>query len=129
VLDPLTGKLSYCNAGHNPPFLLKAGDTHDVQKLTRTGLPLGLFKGHTWEQRTVQLAPGDVLVLYTDGVTEAQDENECFFGEERLLALAQAHRNHSAPAIRGAILDGVHAFVGEAAQFDDMALLVIVREE
>jgi serine phosphatase RsbU (regulator of sigma subunit) len=129
VLDPLTGKLSYCNAGHNPPFLLKAGDTHEVQKLTRTGLPLGLFRGHTWEQRTAQLAPGDVLLLYTDGITEAQDESEHFFGEERLLALVLAHRNHSAHDIREAILDGVHAFVGEAAQFDDMALLVIVREE
>ncbi len=128
VLDPQTGLLTYCNAGHNPPFLLKARNGGEVQALTRTGLPLGLFAGTTWGQRTVQLGVGDVLVLYTDGVTEAQDRQEEFFGKERLLAVARAHEEGSAHEIQAALLEEIHAFVSDAPQFDDIALMVLVRE-
>jgi serine phosphatase RsbU (regulator of sigma subunit) len=128
VLDPNNGRLMYCNAGHNPPLLLKAEDGGGVQKLLRTGLPLGIFPGRTWEHKTVQLDVGDVLVLYTDGVTEAQDLQESFFGEERLLAAALATRGHSARNIRASLLKEIHTFVGDAPQFDDIALMVLVRE-
>ena len=128
VLDPITGKLTYCNAGHNPPLLLRAQSEGAVEKLTRTGLPLGIFSGQTWEQKAVQLALGDVLVLYTDGVTEAQDQNEAFFGETRLRAAAQAHLEGSAQEIQTALMSEVRAFVGDAPQFDDIALMVLVHE-
>jgi sigma-B regulation protein RsbU (phosphoserine phosphatase) len=128
VLDPITGKLMYCNAGHNPPLLLKASDVTAVERLTKTGIPLGIFRGRTWERRTVQLEQGDVLILYTDGVTEAQDRQQTFFGESRLLAVAQAHRDASAHEIRSAVLEEVRTFVGQAPQFDDIALMVLVRE-
>ncbi len=128
VLDPLTGTLTYCNAGHNPPFLMRARNGGDVQALTRTGLPLGLFQGETWEQRAVQLEVGDVLVLYTDGVTEAQDGRHEFFGPERLLETLRAHQQGSAQQIQAALVHAIHAFVGDAPQYDDIALMVLVRE-
>jgi serine phosphatase RsbU (regulator of sigma subunit) len=128
VLDPLSGKLSYCNAGHNPPYLFQARGGK-IEELGRTGLPLGIFRGQTWEHRTVQIAPGDTLLLYTDGVTEAQNDAEEFFGEERLLALAQANRGRPAGVVCAAVMDEVHAFVGDAPRYDDIALLVVVREE
>jgi serine phosphatase RsbU (regulator of sigma subunit) len=128
VLDPLTGKLTYCNAGHNPPLLLSKYNGTVVRKLTRTGIPLGIFTGQTWEQRTVQLDMGDVLVLYTDGVTEAQNHQAAFFGEQRLMAVAQAHKQSSAQEIRAAVMREIQTFVGRAPQFDDIALLVLVRE-
>ncbi len=130
VLDPATGALTYCNAGHNPPYLLSANNRAAVRELENTGPPLGLrmFKDLTWERRDVQLAPGDVLVLYTDGITEAQDHQEELFDEERLLEVIQANLGRSAQDIQDAILEEVHDFMGEAPQFDDITLMVLVRE-
>lgn len=129
VLDPVTGTFVYCNAGHNPPFLLRNGDTGTVEKLTRTGLPLGIFSGGTWEQRSVQLSVGDVLVLYTDGVTETQDHNAIFFGEERLLDVLRAHLDKSAQEIQSALMMEIQSFTKGAPQYDDIALMILVRKE
>jgi len=128
VLDPITGTLTYCNAGHNPPYLLSARNTDTVQALRRTGMPLGIAKGVSWEQDVVQLAPGDMLVLYTDGVTEAQDGREAFFGKERLLEVVQTNLGRQAQNVQDALLAEVHEFVGDAPQFDDIALMVVVRD-
>jgi sigma-B regulation protein RsbU (phosphoserine phosphatase) len=130
VLNPATGTLTYSNAGHNPPYLLSASSRAAVRELENTGPPLGLrmFKDLTWERRDVQLAPGDVLVLYTDGITEAQDHQEELFDEERLLEVIQANLGRSAQDIQDAILEEVHDFVGEAPQFDDITLMVVVRD-
>lgn len=127
VLDPGSGRLTYCNAGHNPPFILSPHIGGPIQALSKTGLPLGIFEDGRWEQRTVQLAPGDTLLLYTDGVTEAENASSAFFGQERLLHVAQANLGRSAQAIQEAVLGEVHAFVGDAPQFDDIALMVLVR--
>ena len=126
VLDPASGTLTYCNAGHNPPFLLRRGDA-TVQALTRTGMPLGAFKGMTWEQQTLQLAPGDVLLLYTDGVTDAEDEGEAFFGQERLIEVARANLGRSAQDMQDATMAAIHEFMGGAPQFDDITLMLVVR--
>ena len=128
ILDPATGTLVYCNAGHCPPYLVSAQSGNDVQRLIRTGIPLGIFEDKTWGQGVVQLACGDVLVLYTDGITEAQNEQEAFFGEDRLLESVRANLGHPAQDIRDAIVTDVHRFVGDAPQFDDIALAVIVRD-
>ncbi|MGB5933599.1 MAG: SpoIIE family protein phosphatase [Anaerolineae bacterium] len=127
ILDPATGTLTYCNAGHNPPYLLSAQKGDAVQALRRTGMALGVVEDVTWKQEAVQLAPGDVLVLYTDGVTEAQNAQEAFFGEERLLEIAQANRGRSAQDIQDALIADVHEFVGDASQFDDITLMVVIR--
>jgi serine phosphatase RsbU (regulator of sigma subunit) len=130
VLDPRTGTLTYCNGGHNPPLLLKAHHGEQVHTLTRTGLPLGLFWGGTWEQKTVQIDVGDVLVLYTDGVTEAQDRTEQFFGKQRMLTVIRAHEAGSAQEIQTALMQEIHRFVGDAphALRDDIALIVLIRK-
>jgi serine phosphatase RsbU (regulator of sigma subunit) len=74
ILDPSTGTLTYCNAGHNPPYLLGTRNGDSVHSIRRTGMALGVVEDVTWEQKAVQIAPGDVLVLYTNGVTDAQNE-------------------------------------------------------
>ena len=126
ILDPASGTLTYCNAGHNPPYLL-AQNGATVQALRRTGIPLGMFKDVNWEQRKVRLASGDVLVLYTDGITEAQNQRDEFFGEERLLEAAQANLARSAQDVQCALMAEVREFVGDAPQFDDITLMVVVR--
>jgi sigma-B regulation protein RsbU (phosphoserine phosphatase) len=128
VLDPLSGRLTYCNAGHNPPVLLRAQNPNGAEWLTRTGIPLGISRGQTWEQRSVQLGVGDMLILYTDGVTEAQNNAMEFFGEQRLLGAAQAQLGSPAQAVQDGLLGDIYTFVGEAPQFDDIALMVLVRE-
>ena len=128
ILDPATGTLVYCNAGHCPPYLISAQDSSAVQALRKTGMALGVTEDVTWEQEVVQLVPGDVLVLYTDGVTEARNVQGAFFGEERLLGSLQANLGRPAQDIRDVVLMDVDEFVGDALQFDDIALAVVVRD-
>jgi sigma-B regulation protein RsbU (phosphoserine phosphatase) len=128
ILDPVTGAVSYCNAGHPPPYLLSAQGGSAVQTLRRTGMVLGVAEDAAWEQEVVQLAPGDALVLYTDGVTEARNERDTFFKEDRLLECVQAVRGRSAREIQNAILADVREFVGDAPQSDDIALMVVARD-
>jgi serine phosphatase RsbU (regulator of sigma subunit) len=128
VLDPATGSLTYCNAGHNPPYLLSAHGTSTVQELGRTGMPLGIFEDTTWHQEVAQLSPGDVLVLYTDGIPEAQDRREAFFGQERLLETARANLGRPAQDLHDALIREVCKFVGDAPQFDDITLMVVARD-
>jgi sigma-B regulation protein RsbU (phosphoserine phosphatase) len=129
ILDPTTGRLVYANAGHCPPYLVRAQNSEDAQRLIRTGLPMGIFADRPWEQRASHLDPGDVLVLYTDGITEAQGERESFYGEERLLESVRANLGRSAREIQDAVMADVQRFVGDApnVQFDDIALAVVVR--
>ena len=126
VLDPAAGTLRYCNAGHNPACLFRvlAGE---VVELRRTGIPLGVFDETDWKQETTIIKPGDTLVLYTDGVTEAQNAQMQSFGEEQLLASARAHLGKSAGKLRDALLEDIHKFVGDAPKSDDITLMVIVR--
>jgi serine phosphatase RsbU (regulator of sigma subunit) len=128
ILDPVTGTLMYSNAGHCPPYLISAQHGQDVQELVRTGVPLGILEDRVWGREAVQLAPGDALVLYTDGITEAQNEQGVFYGEDRLLESAKASLGCPAEGIRDAIVADVHRFVGDAPQFDDIALAVVVRD-
>jgi sigma-B regulation protein RsbU (phosphoserine phosphatase) len=127
VLDTSSGALTYANAGHNPPYLLAASDEDAIQELERTGVPVGILDDTTWQQQTVHLAPGGVLMLYTDGITEAQDADEDFFDEERLREVARANLGRSAVEMQEAVIARVGAFVGEAPQSDDMALVVVIR--
>jgi serine phosphatase RsbU (regulator of sigma subunit) len=127
ILDTATGVLSYCNAGHNPPYLIQSQNGNKPVLLNRTALPLGITEEASWERAEVELAPGDVLAMYTDGVTEAQDEDEAFFGEERLLKILQANVRRSAEVIEEKVITAVYDFAGEAPQFDDITMMVITR--
>jgi serine phosphatase RsbU (regulator of sigma subunit) len=129
VLDTATGELVYANAGHNPAYLLSAdgGDKVQLQELDRTGVPLGILDGAAWQQKTVHLAPDDVLLLYTDGITEAQNADAEFFEEERLQEIALANVGRPASEIQDAVVSQVGAFVEDAPQSDDITLMVVVR--
>jgi sigma-B regulation protein RsbU (phosphoserine phosphatase) len=129
ILDPTTGTLVYCNAGHCPPYLVSAQNSENVQRLVRTGLPLGIFADKSWKQRSTHFDPGDVLVLYTDGITEAQCGRETFYGEDRLLESVRVSLGRPARDIQDAIMADLRRFVGDApnVQRDDIALAVLVR--
>ncbi len=91
-------------------------------------MPLGILDGVTWEQRVVQLEPGDVLLLYTDGITEAQNAQEEFFDEDRLREIVSASLGRSAQNIQDGIIAQVDAFVGDVPQSDDITLVVVTRD-
>jgi serine phosphatase RsbU (regulator of sigma subunit)/DNA-binding NarL/FixJ family response regulator len=132
ILDPKTGTLVYCNAGHNPPFLFGARDPQGAVALRKTGMALGVLDRETWQQETVHVGPGQVLLLYTDGVIEAQDPEAKFFGTQRLLdlgaALSGAAGQTTASDILAALMAELRAFAGDAPQFDDITLIVVVRD-
>jgi serine phosphatase RsbU (regulator of sigma subunit) len=86
---------------------------------------LGYDKDVTWAQRTIYLASGDLLVLYTDGVTDAENGQGVFFGKERLLETALAHRECSTQEMQDALMEEIHEFVGDAPQFDDITLMIV----
>lgn len=123
VLELENGRFTYANAGHNPTYHL--GTT--IKRLTKTGIPLGMFEEMVWQQETIQIRVGESLILYSDGVPEAQNDQQEEFGEERMLAIAQQKANGSATVQQTAIADAVNQFVGDAPQFDDITLMVVTR--
>jgi len=128
VLELLNGKLTYCNAGHNPPYLFQSGNGREAKALTNTGIPLGMFDDMHWRQRVEQIDPGDLLLLYTDGVTEAQGDDGSLFGEQRLLNSVRSHRGCAMQEMQTAVLSEVREFMGGALQFDDITLMLLGRE-
>lgn len=126
VLDPATGDLVYCNAGHNPPLLVRAGD--EVERLGATGLPLGISRDATYEQGSCRLEHGDVLVLFSDGVTEAcVAETDDDFGEQRLVAVIQRNRNAPAASLIETVNAELLSFTSGAAAADDITLVIARR--
>jgi serine phosphatase RsbU (regulator of sigma subunit) len=127
ILEPHTGRLRYVNAGHNPPILLKSHKGKPFDKLSRTGMALGISETATWQQKLLKFSPGDVLVMYTDGITEANNRQGSQFSEERLQNLIRRHHQRSAAGILNTILDEVNHFTQDAPGQDDMALVVLSR--
>ena len=126
VLDPASGELTYVNAGHNPPLLVRAGG--EVETLPATGLILGILPAAKYEEKTCRLEKGDVLVMYSDGVTEAsRPEVDEEYGEERLARLAANLRERPSQAIIEAIHQDVFAFLAGAPAADDITLIVARR--
>ena len=125
VLDPANGRLIYANAGHTPPYLFSPNP--GVQTLRNTGMPLGIDEESVWRQEVVQMPPGCALLLYTDGVTDALDAQGNEFGLERLERLVMETCNASAAVMMAAIEKAIKEFVGNAAIFDDITILVAKR--
>jgi DNA-binding NarL/FixJ family response regulator len=127
VLEPDTGRLRYVNAGHNPPLLLSRLKGKPVDRLGTTGMALGMEEGGAWQQKIARLAAGDLLLLYTDGVTEAQKRGGAFFGEQRLLDVLRRNKERSAREVLENVLDEVDTFTGGVKRQDDIALVVMAR--
>jgi sigma-B regulation protein RsbU (phosphoserine phosphatase) len=126
VLDPSDGSLTYVNAGHNFPFLLRTQQS-SIQPLFSTGLPLGMFDSVEFQQETVKLGPSEYLVLYTDGVTEAMNRSMDEYGESRLRQMMIGASDKSASVFLGGIVSDVEKFVAGEPQSDDLTMLVIKR--
>jgi len=124
VYDPRSRVLVYVNAGHNSPFLYNAR-TGEQGWLAPTDLIVGVLPDVSYEPQWRQLNPGDVLTLYTDGVTEAFNADREMFGEERLVESVRAHQTASAQELVKAIGADVDVFVDGAPQSDDLTLLVM----
>jgi serine phosphatase RsbU (regulator of sigma subunit)/DNA-binding NarL/FixJ family response regulator len=129
ILETDIGRLRYVNAGHNPPFFLSSLKSKPLDRLTRTGIPLGISQDSTWQQKVVKFSPGDALVLYTDGITEARNQQGDYFGEQRLLNVLRTSIGQPAQKIQQALLDEVMRFSGSAPRDDDIALIVLSRRE
>jgi serine phosphatase RsbU (regulator of sigma subunit) len=127
TLNPSSGRLTYVNAGQSPPMWIHTGDGA-IERLERTGMPLGLFEESRWGTGRVDLAAGDGLVLYTDGVTEAQRPGEGLFGMDRMLSALAKATGKDARDVLEAILAAVDAHVAGAPQSDDIAVLAITRD-
>jgi serine phosphatase RsbU (regulator of sigma subunit) len=125
-LDIASGQMLYVNAGHNPPLLYRRG--HDAPvPLERTGMALAVHDGFPYCQGSVALEPGDVVVMYTDGITEALDAQDREFGLDCLHQSILRRRDQPAEAIIAGIEHDVAAFVGERAPFDDITAVVVKR--
>ena len=126
VLDPSTGLLRYANAGHNPPFLL--GLSNEIKTLNNTGMPLGIDEDNDWGQDEILISPGDMLLLYTDGVTDAQNSTGEFIDRKIILSTLQQNIGKTVQDVQQGILNKVHLFVGDAPRFDDLTLVILGRE-
>lgn len=124
LLNVRTGLVTFANAGHNPP-LVRHGDGSFTYLRSRPGFVLAGMEGIRYRKNELQLQPGDMLYLYTDGVTEATDASNELYGENRLAALLDGSTGIDAEHICAAVKADVDAFVGEAPQFDDMTMLCL----
>lgn len=126
VLDRGDAVLTYTNCGHNPPLLARADGS--VETLDRGGLPLGIFSDSRYETGVVALAPGDALLLYTDGVVECTSPEGEQLGIDRLRRLLERHRELPAAEILAAVVAGTRAFGRREAFPDDLTVVVVRRE-
>jgi sigma-B regulation protein RsbU (phosphoserine phosphatase) len=126
ALDPGTGRLSYTNAGHCPGLLVRADGS--VQRLDANGLPLGLFPVVEYDKMEITLGPGDLLFLYTDGITEAANPKGDEFGLDRLQAVVQKYAQEPLVALAVAIETAVEVFA-DGTPFGDDRTMVLLRRE
>jgi sigma-B regulation protein RsbU (phosphoserine phosphatase) len=126
ILEPGSGKVAFVNAGHMPALLVRIADGA-VEELRTHGMALGVVPDIEFEEARAHLVPGDMIILYTDGVTEALDAGQQMFGKERLIEVLRTHRTQSAVQLAETINETIAAFVGEVPQFDDFTLVVVKR--
>ncbi len=122
-LDPITRRLTYINAGHNWPVLRHPSGS--VERLQTGGLPIGLMPNARYECGETVLAPGDLLLVFTDGLIEAENDREEEYGEARMLATLNARVPRTAAEVLQTLMTSADAFVGTAPQHDDITCLVL----
>ena len=125
-LDQRSHQLTYINCGHNAPLLVRASG--EVTPLDIGGFPIGITPFGDYREGWVEIEPGDVLVVYSDGVTESLNEEGEEFGEARLIEIAQKHRGRTAAGLRDRIDEALAKFVGKANAVDDLTLVIMKRK-
>ena len=123
IFDPATRRMRYVNAGHNPQYI-RRGDGR-LEKMSSTGLPVGLLAGHGYSERDVLLEPGDLLFFYTDGCVEMENEAAEMFGSERLEALVAASGHGSADEVLTTVESAIAKFRGGRDLFDDATMMAV----
>jgi phosphoserine phosphatase RsbU/P len=126
ILDPATALMSFCNAGHNPPFILSRANGVAALEGPRSK-PLGIRPTFVYETGTCKLEPGDAIFLFTDGITEAMDAAGDWFSQERLLDSLKSLAEAPASDLVGQVIANVREFAGMAPQADDIAAMAIRR--
>src|SRR5262249_1444911 len=126
IYDDARRELTCVNAGHNPPLLLRAGsDDAAPERVAPGGTVLGFFPQAHWNQQTLRLEDGDLLLAFTDGVPEASNSRDEEFGEERLQSAVRRHRDSPLPDLCAAILTEITAFLDGAAAPDDLTIVAL----
>ncbi len=124
IYDPANGDFTYANAGHNSPVLVRSDKSCEMLPLT-DGVAIGVMPDLEYQQKSVTLAPGDILNFYTDGITEAMNENLETFGEERLFDILKGVSDQGPEDITREIFAGIKAFAGAAPQSDDITCMTL----
>ena len=124
-LNPTTGDLVYLCAGHNPPILRRADGS--IERLKSENMPLGIELAEKYATGLTRVEPNDLLIIYTDGVTEAWDEDHSAFGDARLLSIAQSTGSERSAMTLSNIMRNLDEFVGDAPQHDDITCMVVRR--
>jgi sigma-B regulation protein RsbU (phosphoserine phosphatase) len=124
ALEP-DGRLTYCNAGHNPPLIIPGTPGGALRRLEVGGPIVGLFEAATFQEETVTLSPGDLLLVFSDGVSEALSADGEEYGEERIIETAHAHPGATPAELLQALFADVRTFTKGAAQSDDITAMVL----
>jgi sigma-B regulation protein RsbU (phosphoserine phosphatase) len=126
-LDTERRQLRYVNAGHNPPLLVREGGdgAREIRELTAGGAVVGMLPGLSYEEATIDLHPGDVLLAFTDGVSEAHDPGDEEFGEDRLKDVLRGAAHLPAAGIAATVSSALTDWIRDAEQFDDLTFIVM----
>ncbi len=125
ILDPDSGRLDYVNAGHNPPYLISAEGKHE--EIAATGLPIGMIEETVYSAGSIDIGAGGLIAVFSDGIPEAQNAEDEFYGEERLLELLRRDRGLPAEAIIEGLKTDVDSFVKDCPPSDDVTILLVRR--
>jgi sigma-B regulation protein RsbU (phosphoserine phosphatase) len=126
ALDPKTGQIKYTNGGHDCPILFR--NSQEPFHVESTGLILGIFEDSDYTQETIQLEPGNLLLLFSDGITEAMDSEMEMYGTDRLQNLVQENIKKSVSEIASLILDDIKKHTKGTTQSDDITLMLIKKD-
>jgi sigma-B regulation protein RsbU (phosphoserine phosphatase) len=120
------GRLTYCNAGHNPPLVISGGSARQTIRRLECGGPIvGLFEAATFEEETVSLSPGDWLIVFSDGVSEAMSASGDEYGESRIVSVVETHKALEPKQLLEAVFSDVRDFARGAPQSDDITAMVL----
>ena len=129
ILDPKSGRFNYSNGGHSTPILINYLDGKVIRQLGDSGKSLGIYEQETWMQKTLEIQPGEALVIHTGGVAKARNRQQESYQQQGLIASIQKHPGLPAVDLVEALYTDLKDFMGDTPQEDDLALAVLARED